>query len=262
VGWVSAVSPVAEAVPERGTKQALWNAFCFAHGIAATGVPLFATDPNGVVEVFTHGRDGRPMLRRSAAMEELLAGTAERVLAAPHGEAEGVLYLMHRLDAAGHVVPLYVGKAGRYGRGGGVSVNLASIRTNTGKFSRWGYGYAYHMGDLSAAALFGHLPGKVTPKYRRWARSLFVEAPAEAPRLVTPVRFWCTAWGPNSRNIWPEFGACSLSFAEYLLIGVASLLFPADLLNDEGVNRAAAVTDTGAEAVTLSLQTSALLCRK
>lgn len=242
---MSAAAQTTMLVPERGTKQALWNAFCAAHDIAAMGVPLLAAGMDGVVEVFGHGQGGRPMLRRSAAMEELLADTVERVLAAPHGDAEGLLYLMHRLDAAGHVVPLYVGKAGRYGRGGGVSVNLASIRTNASKFSRWGYGYAYHMGDLSAAALPGHLPGKATPKYRRWARSLFVEVPNASPRLRAPLRFWCTAWGPSSHNIWPEFGACSLSFAEYLLIGVASLLFPDDLLNDEGVNRAAAVTDAG-----------------
>ncbi len=52
-------------------------------------------------------------------------------------------------------------------------------------------------------------------------------------------RFWCAAWGPRSPNIWREFGACPLAFAEYLLIGVAGLLFPDDLLNDEGVNRKA-----------------------
>jgi hypothetical protein len=230
--------PMINPVPDASAKQALW--------LAEAGVPLFVAAPDGVVEVFGHGRSAVPMLRRSTAMEELLAGTVERVLAAPDGSSEGVLYLMHRLDAAGQVVPLYVGKAGRYGRGGAVSVNLAAIRTNAGKFSRWGYGYAYHMGDLSAAALPGHLPGKTAPKYQRWARSLFVETPVASPRLRVPVQFWCTAWGPNSRNIWPEFGACSLSFAEYLLIGVASLLFPHDLLNDEGVNRPAAVTNADA----------------
>ena len=92
-------------MPERGSKQALWDAFCIAHDVAAMGVPLLAADPEGVVEVFGHGQDGRPMLRRSAAMEELLAGTVERVLAVSHAEAEGVLYLTHRLDAGGRVVP-------------------------------------------------------------------------------------------------------------------------------------------------------------
>lgn len=137
-------------------------------------------------------------------------------------------------------MPLYVGKAGRYGRNGGVSANLAGIRTDAGKFARWGYNYAYHLGDLSAAALPGHAPGKIIPKYQRWAARLFADTPNAVPRLRAPVRFWCTAWGPGSRNIWAEFGSCPLAFAEYLLIGVAGLLFPGALLNDEGVNRAAA----------------------
>ena len=71
-------------------------------------------------------------------------------------------------------------------------------------------------------------------------------AVAEAPRLRIPVRFWCTGWGPSSQNIWVEFGSCPLAFAEYLLIGVAGLLFPGELLNDEGVNRRA-TTQLGAE---------------
>jgi len=41
-------------------------------------------------------------------------------------------------------------------------------------------------------------------------------------------------------DIWLEFGSCPLAFAECLLIGVAGLLFPMELLNDEGVNRVAA----------------------
>jgi hypothetical protein len=100
-----------------------------------------------------------------------------------------------------------------------------------------GYGYAYHMGDLSCAVLAGHEPRRPTPKYLRWAKRLFVEAPALVPRPRFEVRFWCIPWGPASPGIWEEFGACPLAFIEYLLIGVASLLFPDDLLNEEGVNR-------------------------
>ncbi len=54
-----------------------------------------------------------------------------------------------------------------------------------------------------------------------------------------PIRFWCTAWSPDMTGIWTEFGPCPLAFMEYLLIGVAALLFPEDLLNEEGVNRRA-----------------------
>jgi len=116
-----------------GTKLALWDAFCAAHRIAESGVPLFATGADGAVEVFAYGRDGRPMLRRSTAMEGLLIGAVERALAGPPAAAEGVLYLMHRLEPSGRVVPLYAGKAGRYGRTGAVSANMAAIRTNAAK---------------------------------------------------------------------------------------------------------------------------------
>ena len=151
------------AADGRETKQALWDEFCQAHHIADAGVPLFSATPDGAVEVFAHGRDRRVMLRRSAAMEDLLIGTVEQVLAADAAAVEGVLYLMHRLDAAGRIVPLYVGKAGRYGRTGSMSANLVNIRGNGTMFSRWGYNYAYHMGDLSAAALPGHAPSRWCP---------------------------------------------------------------------------------------------------
>lgn len=191
VGLSAAVTDIPSA-DGRETKQALWNEFCRAHHIADAGVPLFSVTPDGMVEVFAHGRDRRLMLRRSAAMEDLLIGTVEQVLAAEAAAVEGVLYLMLRLNAAGRIVPLYIGKAGRYGRTGGVSANLANIRGNGTMFSRWGYNYAYHMGDLSAAALPGHAPIKVVSKYKRWAARLLEEAPSAAPRLRAPVRFWCT----------------------------------------------------------------------
>ena len=68
------------AVPERDAKQALWDHFCAVHDIAATGVPLLTADADGMVEVFGHVQGNRPMLRRSAAMETLLAGTVDQVL--------------------------------------------------------------------------------------------------------------------------------------------------------------------------------------
>jgi hypothetical protein len=230
--------------PERAAKLALWNRFCAEHRVAERGVPLFAAAPDGSVEVFPYGRDGRPVLLRSAAMEAMVVETVDAVLAAERPAAEGLLYMMHRLDEHGRVVPLYVGKAGRHGRSGAaVSANIASIRANAGRFARWGYNYAYHMGDLSAAALHRHPAARVQPKYVRWARRLFRDVPAAAPRPRFEARFWCAAWGPRSPNVWREFGACPLAFAEYLLIGVAGLLFPGDLLNDEGVNRTADVAE-------------------
>lgn len=228
-------------------KLRLWDGFCARHRIVDRGVPLFDADGGGRVVAERFGRDGRLVLRRSAAMEDLLAAEVERTVAAPaSGPAtlEGVLYLMHWREPSGRVLPLYVWRAGRYGRGGGnVSANLLAICANAGKFARWGSNYAYHIGDLSAASCPGHAPVKLTPKYRRWAERLFLDAPAPRPTLRRPVFFWATAWGPDSYSIWAEFGACSLAFEEYLLIGVASELFPDVLLNDEAVNRAGPPAD-------------------
>ena len=66
-------------------------------------------------------------------------------------------------------------------------------------------------------------------------------APARARALLVH------GLGPGSRNIWTDFGSCPLAFAEYLLIGVAGLLFPGELLNDEGVNRGASMADAEGE---------------
>jgi hypothetical protein len=64
-----------------------------------------------------------------------------------------------------------------------------------------------------------------------------------------PVRALTRGQGRRQQglDIWREFGACPLAFAEYLLIGVAGLLFPDDLLNDEGVNRKARAGGTAAD---------------
>jgi hypothetical protein len=97
---------------------------------------------------------------------------------------------MHRLDPSGRVAPLYVGKAGRYGRTGAVSANLAAIRTNGGKFARWDYNYAYHMGDLSAVALPGHAADKSALKYQRRTERLFVQEIGVVPRQKFPVHFF------------------------------------------------------------------------
>jgi hypothetical protein len=217
-------------------KLALWDRFCAEHQIAEAGVPLFASDSDGRVASTSFGRDGRLVLRRSPEMEALIVREVRKILSADTAN-EGLLYMMHWREE-GRVVPLYVGRAGKYGKGGGnISANLQDIEHDTSKFARWGSGYAYHIGDLSAAACTGHGDAKVVRKYQRWAQRLFRNAPAATPTLRRPVYFWATAWGPDSYSIWPGFGSCYLAFQEYLLIGVAAQLFPDILLNDEGVNR-------------------------
>ena len=63
---------------------------------------------------------------------------------------------MYWLDE-GDIVPLYVGKAGKYGRDGDdLSANLRGLRgSSTSKFARWRDGHYYHIGNLSAI-VFDH----------------------------------------------------------------------------------------------------------
>jgi hypothetical protein len=91
----------------------------------------------------------------------------------------GIIYCMYWLRD-GQIVPVYIGKAERYGKNGGISANLAS-----GPFGRWGYSRYYHMGDLGAG-----LRGEDT--YRDWVEKLFEDP--KALRLRAPVFFSATAW--------------------------------------------------------------------
>lgn len=177
---------------------------------------MFAAAPDGSVAVFPHGRDGRPMPRRSAAMEAMVVEAVEAVLAAAHSGAEGLLHMMRRLGERGRVVPLHVGRAGRHGRSGAAaSADIVAIRAEAGRFARRGHNHAHHLGDVGGAAA----------DRRR-------EIPVRRP-------------GSAVEGIWRGFAACPLAPAECLPIGVAGLMFPDDPLNDEGVNRAAAIAETG-----------------
>jgi hypothetical protein len=176
-------------------------------------------------------------------MEALIVREVGKILSPMNAKSEGLLYMMHWREESGRIIPLYIGRAGKYGKGdGNISANLLGIESDTTKFARWGSGYAYHIGDLSAAACPGHGASKLVRKYHRWAKRLFLDAPACTPTLRRPVYFWATTWSPEAYSIWPDFGSCFLSFQEYLLIGVAAQLFPDSLLNDEGVNRSPSST--------------------
>ena len=101
------------AIQPADNKQALWDGFCDAHGIAAASVPLFAADSNGVVGVIHLRPVGVPFLQRSAAMESMIGTSVQGILAVPPSTYEGMLYLMLRLDSQGRDIPLYVGRAAR-----------------------------------------------------------------------------------------------------------------------------------------------------
>ena len=82
---------------------------------------------------------------------------------------------MLRLDRQGGVVPIYIGRAGRYGKSGTlVSANLEGIRptsdgtgwTNGRKFARWGrLRLPHRRPQLRRGA--GHDPRQPAPKFRR-----------------------------------------------------------------------------------------------
>ena len=173
-------------------------------------------------------------------MESLVIHEATKVIqnySEDQERFEGLIYMMCRKEDE-IIIPLYIGKTEKYGRrSGNLSANIMNIETNGNKFCRWGYAYAYHIGDLSAVVCEGHAENRRNRKYTKWADRLFNTYPSPTPTLNHPTYFWACAWEKGTTGIWKEFGQTSLTFLEYLLIGIASDLFPNDILNDEGVNR-------------------------
>lgn len=221
------------------SKIRLWNHFCQENKIFEEGVPLFET--NGLtVFVFPYGQNGRMVLKRSEQMDNLVISEVNKVIDdfnAGTNRYEGLLYMMFWRDGD-RVLPLYIGKSEKYGLDGKkLSANISHIEQNQGKFCRWGYNYAYHIGDLSAIVCPGHPKEKGTLKYLKWADTLFCSFPIEKPQLKQQTYFWTTAWQYGSIGPWKEYGPTSLTLLEYLLIGMASDCFPKDLLNKEGVVR-------------------------
>ena len=163
---------------------------------------------------------------------------AEKVVSdhrAATGIYDGIIYVMQTRGADGGVVPCYIGKSETVGKASGVlSANLMRLATDTSKFGRWGDNYAYHIGDFSSIVLPGHDATVQTEKYRSWATALFEGTNTDRPRLRQPVFFWVRAWKREDVGIWTEFGPTRLSFLEYLLIGIASSIFPSEAAPQTG----------------------------
>ncbi len=220
------------------TKLSLWETFTRNHEINTSFVPLFdATE--GHVNTFRYGRNKRPVLKRSAEMDKLMRNLGYQLIHEHNQEQvihDGILYIMLKREVEG-IVPLYIGKAEIFGRGKrNLSANIIDLEKGNGKFGRWGYNYAYHIGNLSAVTLLGHPFSKRTNKYSVWRDSLF-NIKDDQIKMNSEVLFWATLWGPKSKSIWHDYGSTKLAFEEYLLIGVASDVFPHDLLNQEGRTR-------------------------
>ena len=221
------------------SKMELWNNFCNRYRVLGTGVPLF-DNLGGIVSTFQYGKDHRLILKRALEMETLVIKEVEKVIEDYQqntNKYEGLIYMMYWVENQ-RAIPLYIGKSEKFGKvGNNLSENIKNIRNNKAFFSRWGYNYAYHIGDLSAVVCINHNKEKLNPKYTKWAEKLFVNWPSAYPQLKQETYFWIYAWSNGDVAIWQDFGATSLTFLEYLLIGVAGVLFPDHLLNREGINR-------------------------
>lgn len=214
------------------TRKELWNDWTSEYIYEGDPIPLFETTADDVVLTKEYGSDDRSILKRSPDMEDAIQREGMKVIGDWHttdSEYEGLLYLMYRLQD-GEVIPLYVGKAGKYGRDGErLSVNIADLRGRSkSKFARWGDGYAYHIGELSAAVLDHEKPP--VQKYSDWADSLFEP---DSRRLRTPVYFWTRAWKADDTGLYYDFET-PLEEMEYQIVGIISDLYPDDLLNTEG----------------------------
>jgi hypothetical protein len=215
----------------------LWDSFCARHGVLIDSVPLFALSDEQFVRTKEIGRANiRRVLCRSEAMEALIRQAASTLVDNWEKGArqfDGLIYMVGTIEDEAFA-PLYIGKAEVAGKTPGVlSANLKGVQTDTSKFARWGDGYAYHIGDLSACVVPGHASSKITKKYLAWAQALFVEFPSHQPVLQKPVYFWAKAWKPENLGVFEELGQTSLANLEYELIGVAGRVFP-NLLNYEG----------------------------
>jgi hypothetical protein len=213
------------------TKHELWQTWAANYIDIDDPVPLFEADQSGTVASKPYGNDDRLILRRSQQMEDLLRVEGRKLIndwSTTDDTYDGVIYLMYWLEE-GEVVPLYVGKAGKYGRDGeSLSSNIEDLRgSSTRKFARWGDAHYYHIGNLSAV-VFDHDKNQKA-KYQRWADRLF----ESETRLQQPTYFWARAWRDDDTGLYHDFSV-SLEQLEYQIIGVASDLYPNRLLNTEG----------------------------
>jgi hypothetical protein len=172
-------------------------------------------------------------------MESLIMDQTELLISDLDNENllyDGLIYMMFFIEENA-AQPLYICKTESRGRKNKVSANISKLQSDKGKFARWGDNYQYHIGDLSAVSVHGHVDKYRTYKYQDWAAALFKDFPSDNPTLKRPVYFWCKAWKGDDVGIWQDFGQTRLTFLEYLLIGVASSAFPSLLLNREGQSR-------------------------
>ena len=213
------------------TKKDIWNRWTDSYVDIEDPITLFETDEALTVEYKHYGRNDRRILKRSEEMDDAIRAEGRRVIndwSTTDDTYHGLIYLMYWLDDV-EVVPLYVGKSGKYGRDGErLSANLDDLRgSSTRKFARWGDAHYYHIGNLSAI-VFDHEKNQ-KQKYEKWASRLF----EEGRTLRRPTYFWTKAWRADDVGLYHDFEV-PLGELEYQIIGLASDLYAEELLNEEG----------------------------
>lgn len=196
----------------------------FKENIQGNVVPLFA-EHNLIVETFFDKTMQK--LKRSNEFDQLMIRTVETGL--QKNTWEGLIYIMYwqRNDA---VTPLYVGKAERKGVSNPISYNIENIRKNHHAFGRWGYGLAYHIGDLSHAIFQETAYKTPSKKYKKWGQVLFDQF--EPPKLREKVYVAIISWEQGMRG--PSGLIGSVPSVEKEIIALAGAIDSGKLLNVDG----------------------------
>jgi hypothetical protein len=191
-------------------------------------VPLFEVKDDLIVTTKLLGKKEKRTLVRNKEMENAVIELVESNLERP--DWEGLLYIMGKGEKESFV-PLYIGKAEKQGVKHPISVNIAKIRTNKGKFARWGDNVAYHIGDLSHALFGFEAYKKPDKKYKAWANVLFSKY--DPPALIEPIYLYLIPWYEGNTGI--SGYQSSLPALEKELISLASVFYKDSLLNVDGV---------------------------
>lgn len=227
-------------IADQDTHTARLDEWLRRYDVVEDAVPLFATNGEGIIETETYGYDEREVLSRSEAMEKMVLAEARNVVENWEDGSElvdGLIYLMLTIDDDDNPIIRYAGKTSKYGRdGSSLSANLKNLETNKSKFARFGSGYAYHIGELSVAALGHHTDDTVNrsdppeTKYQDWHDALFIDG----RQLQEPVYYWCQAWETGDNGV--HGLATDLKSLEYQIIEAASMSSRHGglLLNSEG----------------------------
>jgi hypothetical protein len=173
-----------------------------------TAIPLFAH--SGLVVQMVENR----VPKRSHRMEQLYAELMSE--AKNQADACGIVYCMYWIRS-NWIVPLYLGKAERYGKDGLISANL----TNRSFFGRWGYSKDYHFGNLGIGLQGGR-------KYRHWVERLF-ESPAQL-RLRSETFFGATLCSHAHR-------CCCGAYANAAAIEDCLIRHAREFFRDDNLNR-------------------------